>query len=113
VLHVGASLAGASPGSHVRPSPARASPGSHVGTSQPSQLPWAARGLVFMYCTCELGIMCIFGCVFVILDSEDIWSHFWMCRLSFINTFGCVLSDVSFAIYKCGLWDIEVDLWFV
>jgi hypothetical protein len=53
--HVRASPAGASPGSHVGPSPARAPSGS--------QLSWAARRLVYMHCTCELGIMCTFGYV--------------------------------------------------
>jgi hypothetical protein len=74
-------------GSHVGSSPARASPGSHIETSQPSQLSWAARGLVFMYCTCELGIVCTFECVVCnILWLSDIFGH---------------------------LWYIDLDLWFV
>jgi hypothetical protein len=43
--------------------------------------------------------------------------YFWICGLYVIYCgfwrYLATLLDVSFVIYKCGLWDIEVDLWFV
>jgi hypothetical protein len=94
--HVGASLAGASPGSHVGASPAGASPRS--------QLPWATRGLVFMFCTCELGIMCTFGYVVCMCTFGYVvcmctfqyvvctFVHSFLCiPVIFCHTFGCAV----------------------